>query len=49
MNKAALSTWLRRAGLMHLADTVRFRVLHHEPGQWQGYTASQDVWVLRKN
>ena len=27
MNKAALSTWLRRAGLMHLADTVRFRVL----------------------
>lgn len=27
MNKAALSTWLRQAGLMHLADQLRFRVL----------------------
>lgn len=27
MNKAVLSTWLRRAGLMHLADTLRFRLL----------------------
>ena len=27
MKKAALSAWLRRAGLMHLADTVRFRLL----------------------
>lgn len=27
MNKAALSTWLRRAGLVHLADALRFRLL----------------------
>jgi SAM-dependent methyltransferase len=27
MNKATLSTWLRRAGLMHLADAARFRLL----------------------
>jgi len=27
MNKATLSTWLRRAGLMHLADGARFRLL----------------------
>lgn len=27
MNKAVLSTWLRRAGLVHLADALRFRLL----------------------
>ena len=27
----------------------RLVVLRHEPGQWLGHTASQDVWVLRKS
>ncbi|WP_375417333.1 class I SAM-dependent methyltransferase [uncultured Hymenobacter sp.] len=36
------------APFLHRLFAGRLEVLRHEPGQWQGHTASQDVWVLRK-
>jgi SAM-dependent methyltransferase len=47
MNKAALSTLLRRAGLMHLADTIRFRVMQaRHRAENQAFRAAHPAVVL---